>query len=318
MRHRNPWPRGSRHEDQDEPQDTGARADRLPEAALPPTTWVPWHRTGRHGECRCHPECVPDESITARTGGSPKDQDAEPLVLRPVFIEAPPPGRASLPGYGVVAELVRRRPKPLWFAPQPLRLSAEESARTEQLIDDLLAAAEPSFARAESPGARVLVGTLCTALMVGAAVATATLTGAAPPDGETTRGARPEAFASGLAVEAERPARHAVLIDPAAGSERAAVASAQEFYRHLDRSPELAGQRLLAGVPTRGHASWREVTGVRPLRVHAESARRVLATVEVAHRDGSRSVLRQRLGLGTAGGAERIGVETLSLQHFPR
>ncbi|MCX2734175.1 hypothetical protein OOZ19_28355 [Saccharopolyspora sp. NFXS83] len=314
MRHRNPTPRGSRH--QDEPQDTGTRADRLPEpVALPPTTW---RRTGRHEKCRCHTESASDEPATARTTGSRKDKDTEPLVLRPVFIEANPPGRASRPGYGTVAELVRRRPKPLWFAPQPLRLSAEESARTEQLVNDLLAADEPTFAQPESPGARVLVGTLCTALMVGAAVATATLTGAAPPGGETARAPRPEAFAPGLAVEVERPAHHAVLVDPAAGSERAAAASAREFYRRLDRSPERAEQRLLADVPTNGHAPWHEVIGVRPLRVHAESARRVLATVEVAHRDGSRSVLRQRLALGTTGGPERIGAETLSLQHFPR
>ncbi|MBB5071997.1 hypothetical protein BJ969_005085 [Saccharopolyspora gloriosae] len=317
MRHRNPTPRGSRHTDQDEPQDTATRTDRSPEsAALPPTTWLPWRWTGRHEQCRCHAERAADESSAVTA----KDKDTEPLVLRPVFIEPSLSDRTTIPGYGTVAELVRRKPKPLWFAPQPLRLSAEESARTEQLVNDLLDTDEPSFTRPESPAARVLVGTLCTALMVGAAVATATLTGGVPPgDDGTARSPGPEAFAPGLAVEAERPAHPAAaLIDPAAGSERAAVAAAREFYRRLDRSPELAERRLLADVPTSGRAPWRDVTRVRPLRVRADSAHQVLATVEVAHRDGSRSVLRQRLGLGATGRPDRIGVETLSLQHFPR
>lgn len=312
MRHRNPTSRGSRHTDQDEPRGTA----RLPERpALPPTTWIP--------QRRCRPDGAPDEPTTTAREPAAADHDTEPLVLHPAFTD--PSRRSSRPGYGAVAELVRRKPKPLWFAPQPLRLSAEESARTEQLVNDLLDADEPSFTPPESAGARVLVGTLCTALMVGAAVATATLTGASPPSGDTERAAfpHPETFSSGLVVEAERPAHHpaaqAALVDPAAGSERAAVSAAREFYRRLDRSPGLAGRRLLAGVPPNGRdASWHEVVAVRPLRLHAESARLVLATVEVAHPDGSRSVLRQHLALRTTGGPERVEVETLSLQHFPR
>ncbi|WP_243791711.1 hypothetical protein [Saccharopolyspora gloriosae] len=240
--------------------------------------------------------------------------------------------RPYLSKCGAVAELVRRRPKPLWFVPQPILLSAEESARTEQLVNDLLETDLPSATRPESPGVRVLVGTLCTTLLLGAAAATATLSAASPPSDEPGRTAsRPEPFSPGVATEAEWSAHHpaaqeaaqeaaqAALVDPAADGERAALAAAGDFYRRLDRAPALAGRRLTPDLPANGRdAPWREVLTVRPLLLRAETTRLVLATVEVAHPDGSRSVLHQRLSLDPAGRPERIGVEVLSLQHFPR
>ncbi|GAA3363132.1 hypothetical protein [Saccharopolyspora gregorii] len=265
---------------------------------------------------RCCRRCGRDGTGSGtRQVGRVDDTDTRPLP--PLLPEPAPTGSRR----AAVAELVLRKPKPLWFAPEPLRLSAEESARTEQLVNELLDTAEPGDGAPDAPGVRAAVGTLCTALLFGAAVATAALTGVSPASGAPFRGADQEPAEP--AVESVRsPQRPPAVLDPAADEESAAAAAAREFYGRIDRAPALAMPRLTPGMPASGRGgpdgTWREVVAVRPLLLRAESPQLVRALVEVEHPDGSRSLLRHLLHLDAAGPGGRVEVELRSFQHFPR
>ncbi|MFR9731473.1 hypothetical protein ACL03H_19780 [Saccharopolyspora sp. MS10] len=244
----------------------------------------------------------------------PAARTTEPIIrIRPTADPAFR-SRALLPRGGPVVELIRGTPKIVHIDSQPPRLSAEETARTEELVNELLDAETPVAATPASPGLRVSVGALCTALTLSAAVATAALSGAAPADARLAQaGPEPvDGVAAALGPVQAVSARSAPGTDPAAAREPSVVASAREFYAHLDRSPAQAGPRLAPGLPA--DFAWGDVASVRVLRLRAESPERASAVVEIAHRDGSRSVLRHRLELGAGGIAARL----LSLQHFPR
>ncbi|MEU6129312.1 hypothetical protein ABZ805_09085 [Saccharopolyspora sp. NPDC047091] len=311
MRHRIPLLR-------DSPQDTGGtRAEGREQAPLPPLP----RRASDHEHLtatasRCCRRCGRDGGgAITRPIGRIDDTDTRPL---PPFLAAPATEPPASSRRAAVAELVLRKPKPLWFAPEPLRLSAEESAQTEELVNALLDTAAPASGTPDSPGVRAAVGTLCTALLVGAAVATATLTGVSPATGDDLLGGDPEPAEPAVeSVQSPQHPRQVLAPEPAADVD--AVTTAREFYDHLDRSPALAMPRLAPGLPAtdRGgpDGAWREAVAVRPLLLRAESPQLVRALVEVKHPDGSHSLLRHLLHLGADG---RVEVQLRSFQHFPR
>lgn len=217
--------------------------------------------------------------------------------------------------------VVRRRADRSELVTQPMAV-VDEARCTEQLLDELRGGETAAPPASSSTRARVLLGSLCGALLLGSAAGLGALTaGSTSEDTTSPEPAHPPRAAAAAATPPEwlELARRKAPIAPPEGT-HPELGAVEAFYRHLAANPaaavellapELQGPSRIGPAPARAEA-------LHPVQVRPLGPREVLAEVAVDCADGSRLVLRHKIALTGGPHPAVAGIELRSAQRFPR